>query len=409
MWAGALALLFTLALFFDAKAVTVSLVAVGALVLGGGKLLESAFSRLRVTRPAGRTYLFPGESAQVSIRIENPTWIPLAWLRGVDRLPVQLAGIRAQRWLLSIPPRSAVTATYEVRPTRRGVYTLGPVDLVVGDPLGLHRRSGTSASYHDLVVYPELVPLPRLGLPSNLPVGNLKARRRIHPDPSRLAGVRPYQHGDPRRWIHWKATARTGRTHVKQFEHTLTLEALIALNFNERDYKAGVRWHDAELAITTAAALANHVASLGESFGFLTNARLRYYTVVPEVRASGAADAVVRLTPRKGAGQLMRVLEILAAAVLEPSADFVQMVADEARHFGWGSTLMLVTPADTEELVNTGALLASSGYRVVLFVTGERVVHRHLLHETPHPGLSVLHVRRGREAPLVLEGGGKAV
>lgn len=71
--------------------------------------------------------------------------------------------------------------------------------------------------------------------------------------------------------------------------------------------------------------------------------------------------------------------------------------------------MMLVTPADTEELVNTGALLASSGYRVVLFVTGERVVHRHLLHETPHPGLSVLHVRRGREAPLVLEGGGKAV
>lgn len=409
MWAGALALLFILALFFDAKAVTVGLVGVGALVLGGGKLLESAFSRLRVTRPAGRTYLFPGERAQVSIRIENPTWIPVAWLRGVDRLPVQLTGVWAQRWLLSIPPRSAVTAAYEVRPSRRGIYTLGPVDLEVGDPLGLHRRSGTSPCYHDLVVYPELVPLPRLGLPSNLPVGNLRARRPIYPDPSRLAGVRPYQHGDPRRWIHWKATARTGRTHVKQFEHTLTLETFILFNFDERDYRTGVRWHDAELAVTTAASLANYVASLGESFGFITNAHLRPYTVVPEVRGEPAGDAIVRLTPRKGAGQLMRVLEILAAAFLEPAASFTQMVADEARHFGWGSTLMLVTPQDKEELVNAGALLASSGYRVVLFVTGERVVHRHLLHQTPHPGLTVLHVRRGREAPLVVEGGGKAV
>ena len=409
MWGGALALLVTLALFFDAKAVGIALFSVGLLLLGGGRALRAAFRHLRVSRPAGRTYLFPGETAEVSIRFENPTYIPLTWLTGFDRLPPRLTGVRLKRWVVSVPPRSAATVTYRLKPAQRGVYTVGPIEMEVGDPLGLHRCTGTSQCLHDIVVYPEVFPLPQLGLASNLPLGNVRSARRIHPDPNRLAGVRPYQPGDPAQWIHWKATARAGRTHVKQFEHTLTLDTFIVLNFNEPDYKWGVRWHDAELAVSVAASLANHVMQLGESFGFVTNAHLHYYSAIADVRAGEAgAEHVVRLMPRKGSGQLMRVLEILAAAVCEPCTDFVAMLSSESRHFGWGATLMLVTPVDTDDVVRTGALLAASGYRVMLFVTGEQVIHRHLVHHSPYRGFKVLHVRRGRGAPLVVEGGEEA-
>jgi len=166
-----------------------------------------------------------------------------------------------------------------------------------------------------------------------------------------------------------------------------------------------VRWQDSELAITTAAALANHLATLGEPFGFITNAYLQYFGAVQPVRKERSAEGrVVRVLPRKGTGQLMQVLEILAAAVCEPCADFVDMVSREARHFGWGASLLIVTPTDSQALVDTGVLLASSGYRVLLFVTGERVLHPHLVHHSPHPGLSVSHVTRGREQPVAIEG-----
>lgn len=406
VWEGVFALFVILSLFFNAKAISLGLFTVGLLYFGGGRLLELAFRNLKVTRPSQRTYLFPGERGRIEIAFENPTFAPLTWLTGYDRLPVRLSGRRATRWIISIPPKQTVTTSYEIQASRRGVYTLGPVELEVGDPLGLHRRRGTSELFHDVVVYPELVPIGQLGLPSNLPVGNVRAQRRIYPDPARLAGVRRYQHGDPKQWVHWKATARTGQLHVKQFEHTVTLDTFLLLNFDERDYQIGVRWHDIELAITTTAALANHLTTLGEAFGFITNAHLQYYGAIQPVRTERSdIDRVVRVMPRKGSSHLMRVLEILAAATCEPATDFVDVVAHEARHFGWGSTLLMVTPVDSEKLVETCFLLGSSGYRTLIFVTGERVNHPHLVHPAGRSGVRVLHVQRGREAPLVVEGG----
>lgn len=407
MWGIVFVLLVTLALFFDAKAVSIGLFAIGLLYFGGGKLLETAFGRLQVTRTSQRTYLFPGETAHITLQFYNPTYIPITWLSGYDRLPSQLAGGRVTRWMLSVPPKSSVTTGYDVRASRRGVYTVGPVEMEAGDPLGLHRRTGTSQSFHDIVVYPEILPIGQLGLPSNLPVGNVRAQRRIYPDPNRLAGVRPYQHGDPKQWVHWKATARTRELHVKQFEHTVTLDTFILLNFNERDYKIGVRWHDVELAITVSAALANHLTTLGETFGFVTNAHLQYYGAIQPVRTErSGVDRVVRVMPRKGSSHLMRVLEILAAAYCEPCADFVDMVSHEARHFGWGATLLIVTPVDSEALIERSFMLGSSGYRVLIFVTGEKVVHAQFMHEAPHAGVKVFHVRRGSERPLAVLGGG---
>ncbi len=400
-------LFLTLALFFNAKAISIALFTIGLIYFGGGKLLESSFGRLQVTRATQRTYLFPGETTRITLEFSNPTMVPITWLSGYDRLPSQLGGGRVTRWILSVPPKSVVTTGYDVRSSRRGVYTVGPVEMEAGDPLGLHRRRATSQSFHDIVVYPELLPIGELGLPSNLPLGNVKAQRRIYPDPSRLAGVRPYQPGDPKQWIHWKATARTHELHVKQFEHTVTLDTFVLLNFNERDYKIGVRWHDVELAISVAAALANHLTTLGESFGFVTNAHLKYYGAIQPVRTERSeVDRVVRVTPRKGSGHLMRVLEILAAATCEPCAEFVEVVSHEARHFGWGATLLMVTPVDSDDLIETCLMLAESGYRILIFVTGERVLHPRFMHESLHTELRVYHVSRGSEAPLVVLGGG---
>ena len=47
---------------------------------------------------------------------------------------------------------------------------------------------------------------------SRRPIGEIRISHRLFEDPTRIAGVRAYQSGDPLNRIHWRATARTGAT-----------------------------------------------------------------------------------------------------------------------------------------------------------------------------------------------------
>src|SRR5690606_40724979 len=50
------------------------------------------------------------------------------------------------------------------------------------------------------------------------PFGRVPTRLRAHQDPTSIADVRPMVPGDSPRFIHWKASARRGELHVKEFE-----------------------------------------------------------------------------------------------------------------------------------------------------------------------------------------------
>ena len=73
-------------------------------------------------------------------------------------------------------------------------------------------------------------------------------------------GVRPYQIGDSPRRIHWSATASAGQMLVKRYQPAIARETLICLDLDLTSY-TGKRFYDAtELAIVTAASIANHIA-----------------------------------------------------------------------------------------------------------------------------------------------------
>ena len=57
-----------------------------------------------------------------------------------------------------------------------------------------------------------------------------QTRQRVLEDPSQIIGIRPYQHGDGLRRIHWRATAHTGRFQSKLFEVSAQVECVLALN-----------------------------------------------------------------------------------------------------------------------------------------------------------------------------------
>ena len=156
-----------------------------------------------------------------------------------------------RQWVLSLPARPLARSICGDR-SSAGIYQLGPVTVTAGDYFGLHQVQRSFALFHQLIVYPRVYPLQELGLNPTSPIGPLPPPQRIYPDPSRFAGVRGYQPGDPRRAIHWKATARTGQLQVKQFDHTITADTLLALNLDAREYSVDSWLTDSELAIETA-------------------------------------------------------------------------------------------------------------------------------------------------------------
>lgn len=388
-------------LFFPAKAIYIVFFALALVYWGGGRFLRYAFEGLEITRTVESTRLFPGETAEVSIVFCNRTAFPIAWLSGYEHLPVALEAGRAQRWVVSLGPWAKTTVSYSITGSERGYYAAGPLDVSVGEPLGLHQFSETISSSHEIIVYPRISPLAELGLPSRLPYGNTKTSQPIFHDPSRLAGVRPYQSGDSRQSIHWKLTARTGELQVKQFQHTVAVDTMIFLNLNEEDYSVHTLYSDSELAIETAASLANCLCQWGESFGLISNGHLHIQKaqvsgreeepVAPDVKG---AEPTTMLLPRKGIPHLMVILETLASMECRPGPDFVPLLARETSQLSWGATLLVITPVDSVQLIETAASLVSRGYQVLVFVVGREILHSQLLHQSSEASLQLFRVRK---------------
>ena len=112
----------------------------------------------------------------------------------------------------------ATTMCYTVTFLMRGYYQLGPMQLETGDVFGLHRRFRVAGEPHFALVRPKVLPLQGYNLASRRPMGEIRVVHRLFEDPTRLAGVRPYQQGDPLNRIHWRATARTGQIHSRVYE-----------------------------------------------------------------------------------------------------------------------------------------------------------------------------------------------
>src|SRR5262249_29874133 len=120
---------------------------------------------------------------------------------------------------------------------------------------------------------PKVVPLPGYDLASRRPIGEIRLTHRLFEDPTRIAGVRFYQPGDPLNRIHWRATARTSALHSKIYDASTIAGATILLDFHRDSYPARNEPGRSELAVTTTVALANAVSLMRQPIGLITNGR----------------------------------------------------------------------------------------------------------------------------------------
>jgi uncharacterized protein (DUF58 family) len=268
------------------------------------------------TRRAFTSRAFLGENVPVDLKIKNNSWLPLPWLQIREHLPVGLYSSGPFQQVATLNPKGLFQIKYELDCRKRGYYPIGPLDLYSGDVLGLTALQKRSFQPEYLTVYPKILPLTRVKLPSYAPMGTLRHNQPVFEDPSRVLGKRDYVAGDSLRRVDWKASANIGRLQVKIFEPSIALETVIFLNLNANEYALHWRYDASELAIVIAASLANWVVSVRQSVGLVTNG------VDPFLEN----ETPLPIPPRRGRGHLLRLLDVLARVQINETYPFVQLL-----------------------------------------------------------------------------------
>src|SRR4051812_18135510 len=176
---------------------------------------------------------FVGDDVGVDLTVNNGGWLPIPWLAVAESVPTELAGAPPQGHVLSLGPHEKWEWAYSFRCLKRGYYTLGPFRIQLGDLLGIENHNLEAGGRSPIIVYPRVMPLDELGLPTRSPQVVLLARSYLFEDPNRVVGVRGYQRGDAPRRLHWTATARTGELMVKQYQPAIARETMICLDMEQ--------------------------------------------------------------------------------------------------------------------------------------------------------------------------------
>jgi uncharacterized protein (DUF58 family) len=306
---------------------------------------------------------FLGESLTVNVKIQNRSWFPVLWLRLSDTVPAGLGAGSTFRHVLSLLPRERQDLSYTLHSRRRGYYPFGPLVSRGGDLLGTNTYENRYEKDDYVIVYPKIIPLQELGLPSQSPSGNLPSRERLFEDPSRIRGVRDYQPGDSLKRMDWKTSARVGKLQVRRFEPAIALETAIFLNLNRDDYPPSQRLVATELGIVVAASLAVHVVEKRQAVGLYSNG---------QDPLAEETQTMPSVPLRKGREHLMRVLDLLARIELPPEdggAPFLSTLGRRSLGLPWGSTVVVITAQEEAGLLDTLLTLRRRGLLVILVLT----------------------------------------
>ncbi len=331
---------------------------------------------------------FSGDDLKASLTLQNQGWLPVVWISIHESLPVDLSSPPFVRRIATLNPRARHTFSYTLHCRRRGYYTIGPLNLEAGDLLGVTRASQVDVGPDHLIVYPRVVPMKELGLPTRSPLVALPARTPLFEDPSRVTGVRDYRHGDSPRRIHWTATAKTGQLLVKQYDPAVARDTMICLDLSREDYEQRRRYTATELAIVTAASIANHViVNEGLSVGLATEGW------------DPLAEAVSRfsLAPRSGRAHLGSVLEVLARVEVGETTPFPDLLRRESVELPWGATLVVIAGRESERLFDTLVVLQRAGFAVVLILVQPTYLSERMRQRSSMLGMPVHHVWEEQE------------
>lgn len=159
-----------------------------------------------------------GDQNPIEIVLKNRYTIPVT-IKIIDEIPEQFQ-VRDFKINRKLKASSNSKLQYELRPTERGEFHFGKLNVYVSTIFGLIARRYIFDDKAMVPTYPSFIQLRKynlLAITNNLSHFGIKKVRKIG-QTMEFEQIKEYVHGDDLRTVNWKATAKKSQLMVNQFQ-----------------------------------------------------------------------------------------------------------------------------------------------------------------------------------------------
>jgi hypothetical protein len=243
-------------------------------------------------------------------------------------------------------------------------------------------------------------------------------------DPTQPIGIRQFRSGDSLRHINWKASAHVDHLLVKSYRPAMSLETMIYLNLNDREYSHRFQIDGPEWAIIVAASLAAYLIDQHQSVGLASNGRDPLSRISDRSDLEDAFDeksgrlkvSLVQtgnqdskdnidqfeerprpmIMPNNGRDHLMAILETLARIEAARGSSFASWLSANNISLSWGVTILVISPIGDIEMCRNLHNMRRRGYNPVLLIIEPYTDFRAIERRARPFGIPVIHIANER-------------
>ncbi|MBO6585862.1 MAG: DUF58 domain-containing protein [Gracilimonas sp.] len=251
----------------------------------------------------------------------------------IDEIPHQFQ-IRDFSISTSLPSGMEKEFTYELRPTERGEYDFGDINLFINSRIGFVRRKVSIAASQTVPVYPSFIQMRKFemyAISNRLTdIGIKKIRRVGHT--MEFDQIKEYVRGDDVRSINWKATARANDLMVNQYQDERSQNVINVIDMGRVMKMPFDGLHLLDYAINTSLVISNIALIKDDKAGLVTFSN----------------DDSIVVKPEKKRTHIQRIQEALYNLNTNfMESDYERLVVSLRKHVNQRSLVLLYTNFET--------------------------------------------------------------
>jgi uncharacterized protein (DUF58 family) len=298
---------------------------------------------LRVHRELEKEKVFKDDFVHIKVIIENLGKNSFDFIEIRDYFNPQLFRLILGENFIStrIAPKSTIKFSYVLEPKVRGEYPLGPLSVIVKDRLGFNALERiVPDSVTDILIYPPYEDIKRieiLGSKRSLLLNYGIQRSKQKGLGSEFYGMRKYVFGDQFRLIDWKASARTQKLIVKEFESERDITVMILVDSSETMAGGAIENTKFEYAIRACMLLTRVALTRRDNVGVFTFSDKKNFNF---------------LKPGGGEDQFYQVLDFVAKVKPQGKCKMLEAFDYFIRRFQKRSLIFIISDleADVKEI-----------------------------------------------------------
>ncbi len=296
---------------------------------------------------------YEDEMLNIKMKIRNKLSRNSSFFEIIDYFPAAQPGKeKTSLFMLEIGGKEEVSFNYMIECYKRGMWHIGPIEVITQDALGFFRFRQRLNVLSDVLVYPSffrVFAFPPLASGSVSWMGVETAK--ISGDSHEFFGIREYQRGDAISRIHWPSTARHNKLIVKQFERNAIQEATIVLDLKKGNDIGTGRETTLEYAVKIAGSIARYLMNNGVF-----------------VQLIGYAKEAIVVPFGKGESHIFKVFEYLAMVRSEGKYTLSETLEEASFITPYRSTLIIIMLDNDMDVLSSLVQFKIKGIKLIVVV-----------------------------------------